>query len=62
MLTDAEETGLCVELLEADPDRIEEILNNYDEGHGNYSNDIIGFALMGLALNLQRIDRVIQDL
>jgi hypothetical protein len=56
------ETDACMELLEADGKKIEHILNTLNEGHGGYTNDIIGFALMGLARNIQRLDRRINHL
>jgi hypothetical protein len=61
ILTAYEINHLCVELLDATPWRIEEILNNFNEGRGNYTNDIIGFALMGLARSQQRLEKGIYE-
>lgn len=62
MMTAYEENKLCLELLEGDGQTIEHILNNFNDGKGRYTNDTIGFALMGIAKNIQRIDNELKRL
>ena len=57
-----EETSACVALLKADGQEIERIINTFNDGEGRYTNDILGFAIMGLAVNIQRIDNELRKL